>query len=387
MENNVKKGIVVAWGELFLKSAPVQKMFKKKLVSQISFYLNCQGIEFKIFPFYDRLFIETDRTTKAMSLLRNIFGIAWFSQAMFFEKANLKNIAGFVSKNYSGWIGQEESFAIRLQKGSAVKEASQDIIREITRSIKRKVNLDSPKREIFVESRQYGYFLYFKKRKGKKGLPLGASGRALSLISGGIDSPVAAYLIAKRGVYNIWLHFHSFPLVSRNSINKVNDLAAAFLKFQPGLKVYFFPFSEIQAEIKAKTEPKYRILLYRRAMFKIAEKIAAREKCSALITGESLGQVSSQTLLNMRITSSAVSMPVLRPLIARDKEEITGLARKIKTFDISIEPQEDCCTLFAPKKASAEGDLKAILLSEKKINLKQLIDSSFKGLEIKQFTP
>jgi thiamine biosynthesis protein ThiI len=171
-------------------------------------------------------------------------------------------------------------------------------------------------------------------------------------------------------------------LVSQKSIEKVKKMAEVFLKFQPKLKIYLFPFSKIQMEIRTKTVAKYRILLYRRAMMKIAEDLAKKENCSAIVTGESLGQVSSQTLPNLQIIEKAVSIPILRPLIGMDKEEIIKIAKKIGTFEISILPQEDCCTLFTPKHATGKGNLKEIEEIEKSLNLKKIILQSQKEVEI-----
>ena len=381
----MKKGILIAFGEIFLKSAGVQEIFKGKLIGNISFFLKKSKIDFKVFPQRERIFLETENLKKAKSVIKNVFGISWFAKSLFFEKESLKKVSEFVAKNYENWIKERESFAIRLKKGSEIKEKREKIIDEIAKNIKRKVDLEKPKREIFVEARKEGFYLYFKKEKGLGGLPVGASGKVLTLISGGIDSPVAAYLMAKRGAENVWLHFHSFPLVSQKSIEKVKKLAQVFLKFQPKLKVYFFPFSKIQAQIRTKSPPKYRVLLYRRAMVKIAQNLAKKENCYALVTGESLGQVSSQTLPNLEIIERAVSIPILRPLIGLDKEEIIDFSKKIGTYEISILPQEDCCTLFTPKHATAKGNLKEIEKIEKKLNLKKIIDKTSKEIQVLTF--
>lgn len=381
----MKKGILIAFGELFLKSPRVQKIFKRKLLQNISHFLKKENFEFKIIPQRERIFIEISQPKKVMKIIGNIFGISWFAESLFFEKSSLKEISDFIAKNYKDWIKEKETFAVRLKKGSEIKESRQKIIKEIAKDIKRKVDLEKPKKEIFVEARKDGWFLYFKKKKGAGGLPVGTGGKVLALISGGIDSPVAAFLMAKRGAENIWLHFHSFPLVSKKSIEKVKELAKVFLKYQSNLKVYLAPFSKIQMEIRTKILPKYRILLYRRIMLKIAEKIAKKENCPALVTGESLGQVSSQTLPNIEIIEKAVKIPVLRPLIGQDKEEIIKLAKKIGTFEISILPQEDCCTLFTPKHASAKGNLKEIEKMEKNLNLEKLIVRALKEIEILNF--
>lgn len=214
---------------------------------------------------------------------------------------------------------------------------------------------------------------------------MGTGGKVLSLISGGIDSPVAAFLMLKRGAENIWLHFHSFPLVSKRSIEKIKELVKIFLDYQPHLKVYFLPFNKFQMEVKIKAPPKYRILLYRRMMLKIAEEIAKKESCKALVTGESLGQVSSQTLPNIEIIEEATKIPILRPLIAQDKEEIIEIAKKIKTYNISIKPQEDCCSLFVPRQATAQGKMEIIKKLEKKLNIKNIILETIKEARIKKY--
>ena len=358
-ELNMKKGILIAFGELFLKSEGVKKLFQKKLINNLYFFLKKEKVDFKILSFRERIFIETNQNLKAKKIIKRTFGIAWFSDSFYFF--NLKELIYFINNNYKEYIGKGESFAIRMKK-------DREVIDKIAKLINRKVNLDRPKRELFIEQRNNKYFLYFKKIKGAGGLPVSSSGKVLSLVSGGIDSPVAAFLAAKRGAENIWLHFHSFPLVSNSSIEKTKELAQVFKKYQPNLKIYFIPFQKAQLEIKTKTPAKYRILLYRRLMFKIAERIAKKENCLALITGESLGQVSSQTLPNMKIIEQAVKIPVLRPLIGFDKEEIIKIGQSIGTFNISIKPQEDCCTLFVPKHQTAEGKMDVVKKLEKKIN-------------------
>ena len=377
-----KKGILISVGELFLKSKQVRSLFQRRLLNNIKFFLKKEKIDFSLFSFRERIFIETEKTKRAKRVLKKVFGIAWLSESFFLPKAGLEDISSFAAHNYKSWIKREESFAIFLKKGGEIKEKREAIIRKIAKKIERKVDLKKPKKKIFVEARKNGWFLYFRKEKGAGGLPLGAGGRALVLISGGIDSPVAGFLVAKRGVENIWLHFHSFPLVSQKSIEKTRELAGKFLKFQPKLKVYFFPFSQIQMEIKTKVLEKYRILLYRRAMLKIAREIAKKENCQALVTGESLGQVSSQTLPNLAILQKKISFPVLRPLIGMDKEEIIALAKKINTYQISIKSHEDCCSLFAPKKATAKGSLEMVKRLEKELNIDKVIKESKKKIKV-----
>ena len=360
LENSMKKGILIAYGELFLKSEGVKRLFLQRLTNNLSFFLGKEKIAFKMDSSRDRIFIETD-SKKIKKVIERVFGIAWLANAY---QLNLKELLAF---DYHKQIKEGETFAIRMKK-------DREVIDKVAKLIDGKVNLDRPKKELFIEKRGESYFLYFKKTKGAGGLPAGSAGKVLAMVSGGIDSVPAAYLSAKRGAENIWVHFHSFPLVSNKSIEKVKELAKVFEKYQKNIKIYLVPFQKIQMEVKAKAPANYRVLLYRRLMLQIAEKIVEREDCGALVTGESLGQVSSQTLANMKITEEGVKIPVLRPLIGMDKEEIIEIAQKIGTFDISIKPQEDCCTLFVPKHQTAKGDLETTKELEKKIDAKSLVE-------------
>jgi thiamine biosynthesis protein ThiI len=377
-----KKGILIAFGEFFLKSRGVRDFFKEKLVQNISFFLKKEEVCFKLHIFHNRIFVETSETKKAANLLKMIFGISWVAECSYFPKTNLKEFSGFIGKNYKDWIKEKETFALKLRiEEGALKDKKEKVIERVAENIERKVDLSKPKREIFIEIRKNGWFLYLKKTRGAGGLPLGSSGKVLTLMSGGIDSPVAGYLALKRGAENIWLHFHSFPLVSNKSIEKVKELAKMFIKYQPRLKVYFVPFHKIQAEIKTKTNSQYRILLYRRIMLKIAEIISEKENCEALVTGESLGQVSSQTLSNMRVIEEAVKIPVLRPLVSMDKEEIVQLAKRLGTFEVSVKPHEDCCTLFTPKHPTAKGSLKTAKELQNKLNVDKMIKEAIKEVK------
>lgn len=382
MESFFKKGILLAFGEMYLKSKPVKNIFQKRLFSNICFFLKKNNVDYKIISFRDRIFIAADDTKKASKIIKNVFGISWFSECFYLQDKDFNKFLDFIKENWQDWIKEKETFAlnIKIQKG-AIKEKREDIIGRIAGIINRKVNLSKPQKEIFIEFRKQGFFLYLKKVKGAGGLPVSSGGKALVLMSGGIDSPVGAYFSLKRGLENIWLHFHSFPLASNSSIIKIKELSKVFLDYQPRLKIYFIPFSEAQMEIKSKIPPQYRVIVYRRLMLKIAEKILEKENISGIITGESLGQVSSQTISNIRVVEEAISFPVLRPLIGMDKEEIIEIAKRIKTFDISIKPQEDCCTLFVSKGQSAESDIKTIKMLEKKLNIEKLAEKCLSKIE------
>ena len=201
------------------------------------------------------------------------------------------------------------------------------------------------------------------------------------MISGGIDSPVSSYLMLRKGVELVYVHFHSFPIVSRTSIYKVMQLVKLLSKYRSPSILYLVPLGEIQTYLRTRVDPRYLIILYRRFMFRIAEKIAEREKASAIVTGESLGQVSSQTLQNLKVIEEAIRIPILRPLIGLDKEEIVDIAKRIGTYEVSIKPQEDCCTLFVPKRQITAARLEDIKRIEKDLPIKELVESALKKVE------
>jgi len=383
MEKYPQKGFLIAFGELFLKSERVKNLFKKRLVSNLSFFLKRENIKGSLRLLRERIFFETEENKKVSKILKCVSGISWFAESFFFKEPSLSGLTDYIAKNYKEWIKEDEEFALRvkLEKG-LLKESREEVVAKLARRIDRKVNLSRPKKEIFIEWRKSGCFIYFNKKKGMGGLPTAVSGKVLCLISGGIDSPVASFLMLKRGAESIWLHFHSFPLLSKTSQEKVRELARIFLKYQSRLKIYFVPFGEIQTVIRMNVTSKYRILFYRCLMFKIAEKIAEKEKCLAIVTGESLGQVSSQTLPNLMIAQEGIKFPILRPLIGMDKEEIIRLAKKIKTFSISIKPQDDCCTLFVPRHPTAEGKIEVVKKLAQKLNASHLIRKALKGVEV-----
>jgi len=369
----MKQGIIIAFGELFLKSKGVKRILERKLKNNLYLYFKDNKVDFKETSLRERIFIETESIKEAEEVVKRVFGISWFAEC--FSFSDFKELLAFIEENYPKYI--KKSFAIRMKK-------NREAIDKIAEIIDRKVDLNNPKTEVFVEKRKDVWFLYFKKQKGAGGIP--QQEKALCLISGGIDSVPGAFLVAKRGGDNVWIHFHSFPLVSKKSIEKVEEMAQIFLDYQPKLKVFFAPLQKAQIEIKTKALPKYRVLLYRRLMLKISELIAKKENCKALVTGESLSQVSSQTLSNLQITEEAVKIPVLRPVIGFDKEEIIQIAQKIGVYDVSIKPQEDCCTLFVSAHQTAKGDIKVVKELEKKIGIDSLAKDVVKNIGTKIFT-
>ena len=223
-----------------------------------------------------------------------------------------------------------------------------------------RVNLSNPDLTVYLDIQSRGILLYFNENPAHGGLPVGSSGRVAVMLSGGIDSPVAAWHMMKRGCPATYIHFHSYPLVDRSSIEKAGELVQHLARHQRQSELYLAPLAEIQKRIIVETPPSYRVLLYRRFMVRIAEKLARQAKAKAIITGESCGQVSSQTVENIAVVDDVATMPVLRPLIGMNKEEIVGMARKIGTFPISIQPDQDCCSLFVPKHPETRARLATV---------------------------
>ena len=243
------------------------------------------------------------------------------------------------------------------------------------------VDVINPQVLVKVEVRDFGAYVYHTKIKGQGGLPIGSGGKASLLLSGGIDSPVAGYMMAKRGVELEAINFFSYPYTSERAKEKVIDLAKILSQYTSGMKLHIVPFTDIQLEIRDKCPEEHSTLLMRRFMMKISEKIARQNKSQALITGESLGQVASQTMPALHVTNSAVDMPVFRPLIGMDKDEIVVISRRIGTFETSILPYEDCCTVFTPKHPTTKPKLENILKSESLLEKNRLIDEAFAGVE------
>ncbi len=243
------------------------------------------------------------------------------------------------------------------------------------------VDVNNPKNTLMVEIRDFGAYIYCKKIPGQGGLPIGTGGRASLLLSGGIDSPVAGYLIARRGVEIDAINFFSYPYTSERAKAKVIKLASLLAQYTSKINLHIVPFTKIQLAIRDNCPEEHLTLVMRRFMMKISEICAKKNGSEALITGESLGQVASQTLQALDVTNSAVDMPVFRPLIGMDKEAIVKIARKIDTFETSILPYEDCCTVFTPKHPTTKPKREKIIESEKLLPVDDLIKEAVDGIE------
>ncbi len=320
--------------------------------------------------------------------IERVFGVANFSfvertpldlellQSRILDSLDGKRFASFRIDTKRG----DKDFAltspeINRQIGAAVKERS-----------RARVDLTNAELTIFIEILPRDAFFGFDKLHGAGGLPVGASGRAVSLISGGIDSPVAAYRMMQRGCRLIYVHFHSAPYLDKSSQEKVRELVKLLTRCQFSSRLYLVPFGEIQRQIVAAVLRPLRVVLYRRMMMRIAEAIAKREKASALVTGESLAQVASQTLANLAVIEKAATLPILRPLVGMDKQEIIDQARRIGTFETSAIPDQDCCQLFVPRHPATKARLTDVENAESGLDIPAMIELGIEKCEREEFS-
>ena len=319
--------------------------------------------------------------------LLTVFGIANFSVAVV-AKRNIEAI-----RETTWALAQKadfESFKIVTRRGDKTFPLNSDQInRDVGKHIQTlsgaRVLMDNPDLTCFIEIAPQRIFIYAEKIPAPGGLPVGSNERAVSLISSGIDSPVASYKIMKRGVKLTYVHFHSQPYTNRNSQRNTEDLVRLLTRHQYVSDLYLVPFVEIQRHIMTRAPASYRVILYRRAMLRIAEAIAEKVDAQALVTGENVGQVASQTLSNMRAIEEVTPLPILRPLAGDNKEEIINEARRIGTYQISIEPYEDCCSVFVPKHPETRANLERVREIESTLDLAPLIAQTLEQTECKTF--
>jgi thiamine biosynthesis protein ThiI len=238
---------------------------------------------------------------------------------------------------------------------------------------------------IHVEALTDDAFYYFGKELGPGGMPVGVSGRVACLLSGGIDSPVAAWRLMRRGCRVLLVHFHSYPILSRASQEKARELARLLTQFQFHSRLFLVPFGEIQQQVTLSVAPPLRVVIYRRLMMRIAERLARDHKAQALVTGEVVGQVASQTLENLSAINRVVSMPVLRPLIGMDKDEITAESQRLGTYPISIIPDQDCCTLFTPRHPATKARNDDVERAESTLPIDEIVERAVTAVAVEEF--
>jgi thiamine biosynthesis protein ThiI len=319
--------------------------------------------------------------------LSRVFGVANFAKAGR-APLDVEVIAAEILRD----LGDQQTETFRLSARRADKRfplTSPEIEREIGGRIKEArgwvVNLGNPQLTIHVEALTNEAFYYFGKHKGAGGLPVGASGRVVCLLSGGIDSPVAAWRLMRRGCRVTFVHFHSYPVLSRASQEKVRELATLLTQYQYHSRLLLVPFVDVQQRVILTVPPPLRVVLYRRLMMRIAEQIAQQHRALALATGEVVGQVASQTLENVSRINEVVQLPVLRPLIGMDKEEITAEAQRLGTYPVSIIPDQDCCTLFTPKHPATKARRGEVERAEASLPMHEMIEQALAGTVVEEF--
>ena len=376
--------ILIHYGELALKGLN-RPTFEKKLVENIRKAL--EEVEFKkIRKIHGRIILElsekTDLTKLEHSLMK-VFGIAWFAFC-FTTDPTLENIKKLTAEKFKLKAGVKVKVSAK-RADKTLPFTSMDVNRQLGAYLVEKFNvhvsLKNPEKEIFVELADGKAYIFDRKIKGLYGLPVGISGKVLHLLSGGIDSPVAAWLLMKRGCEIDFLHFHAFQKFNKEKNAKILKLAKILAQYCFKSRIFFVPFYPFEAEA-VEAPPKYRLILFRRFMVRVAEEIANQHGIKALGSGENLAQVSSQTLENMAVISSATSLPIFRPLLTYEKNEIVELAKKIGTFEISITPYKDCCSLFLTKHPTTKAIPEKVEAFEKRMNLKEAIKETLEKTEI-----
>jgi len=384
---------VIRYAEIALKGAN-RPWFEKILMSNIRKHLTPLG-KVHSWKIHGRMVIETEIPEDQVSeILGYIPGIANFSVALQYSH-DMDEIGEQASKLVAAHLEQHpDQTSFRVQASRAEKRFplnSMNLAAKIGGDILEAcpslhVDLSNPQIELGLEIwTNDRSVIYLEKQLGRGGLPVGSSGRLISFLSGGIDSPVASAMMNKRGSDVIYLNFHSYPFIGEESKDKVIQLVKHLSRYQASVTLVIAPFTEIQSEIKAKCQERYRTLLYRRLMYHIANRLAERYKVKGYLTGEALGQVASQTLENIACTEEAAAYPVMRPLVGMDKSEIVELAQKIGSYPISIQPFPDCCTVFQPRKPETKGRIERILEEESKLDVAQLVETAIENLEIHKF--
>ena len=380
----MKKVILIKYGELTTKKDN-RKFFIKTLKNNI--FDKLSDYDIVVTDDYYRMFIEVneDDIDSIIDKLKCIFGIHEIAVCYKDENVNEEEI-----KKISLMVMKEEDFCTfkvetkRSDKSFPIKSMDMNNIigSLILKNIECKVDVHNPEIILNIEIRREGFYVYTKGIKCLGGYPVGTLGRGLLMLSGGIDSPVAGYMTIKRGVELYYLYFESRPHTSIEARNKVRDLARKLEKYNTNGKLMVVNFTKIQETIYKNLDTTYLITIMRRMMYRIAERVAKKNKCLAIVNGESVGQVASQTLSSMIAVNDVTNYPILRPLCSFDKLDIIEISKKIDTYDISILPYEDCCTVFVPRHPVINPNLKHIYSEEAKIDFNTLINEAVNTIEV-----
>ena len=373
--------LLLRYGELGLKGKN-KGQFIAKLENNIRRALPDK----EILSTWGRLWVPLDHDLEeTLARLSNVFGLYSVSPVIECSRdGKLEDIADACERVLRSSLPRGGSFKIESRRSDKTfpltsPELSKTVGSMILPRMGKEYHVDvhDPESRIDIEVRREGIYVYGEKIPMAGGLPVGTGGKGVVMLSGGIDSPVAAYMAMKRGVKVEMIHFHSFPYTSERAKEKVIDLAEVLTRYaNAGIKLHVIHFTDIQMAIREKCREEYTITMLRRFMYRIAEKVAEERGASVIFSGESVGQVASQTVESMYAINEAIRMPVLRPLCCFDKEEIIAIARKIGTFDISVRPYEDCCTIFLPEYPKIRPKLEECLQMEESLDIDRLIEEA-----------
>ncbi len=380
--------ILLKLGEMVLKGLN-RRSFEDKLQANIHRRLNNLG-QFRVYTRQSTTYVEPMREDcdmdGAYEAMKKVFGVVGVARARSCDKDKDAILAA--CKEYlDEELRTATTFKVETKRADKTFpmtsiQTSQYVGGELDEAYPNlQVDVHNPKLTVHVEIRDYAAFVYADAEPGAGGLPVGINGRAVSLLSGGIDSPVSSYMIAKRGVALEMVHFFSYPYTSPEAKEKVLDLARLLVPWCGHLTVHVVPFTKIQEELRRSCPEELFTIIMRRFMMRISEAVAHRIGAHALVTGECLGQVASQTMEAMNATGAVVSMPILRPCVGMDKEEIVQISRKIGTYDTSILPYEDCCTVFTPRHPRLRPRMDEVELAEEKLDIEALVKDAVDNIE------
>ena len=380
--------LIVKYGEIGVKGKN-RYLFENKLIKNIKNMLKPLG-EYNVYKEYGRIYVDVndDDYEEVMEEVRKVFGIVGVCPGIKAEK-DYNVLKATALKLIEQKIEEgAKTFKVESRRGDkslplTSQEMSIDIGGYILSNVKDRIKVDvrNPEVKVRCEYRELNTMVYTDSVPGYGGLPMGTAGKAMSLLSGGIDSPVATWMVAKRGMDIECIHFHTYPFTSERSREKVLDLARTLSRYCGPIKVHCCNILEIEKEITEKLNREETTIHSRRFMMMITQRLAEQRNCQAIVTGESIGQVASQTIYGLTCTNAVCSLPVFRPLIAMDKSDIIDIAQEIGTYDISIVPEEDCCSVFAPKKPITKPKLDRIEKSEEKLDIEALIEGAMATIE------
>ena len=386
--DDMNEMILLKLGELVLKGLN-RRSFEDKLQANIHRRLNGLG-QFRVYTRQSTTYVEplSDACDMdaAYEAMKHVFGVVGISRAKACEKTREAMLE--TARSYLGdKLSAAHTFKVESKRADksfpmtsiALSQWVGGELDDLYPNLQ--VDVHQPELTVHLEVRDYAAFVHADPEPGAGGLPVGTSGRALSLLSGGIDSPVASWMMAKRGVALEMVHFYSYPYTSPEAREKVLELAKLLTPWCGRLTVHVVPFTHIQEELRRSCPEDYFTLLMRRFMMRIAEGVARRTGCRAVVTGESLGQVASQTMDAMAVTGAVTALPIFRPLVGMDKEEAVRIARKIGTFETSILPYEDCCTVFTPRHPRTRPRLEDVEAIEEPLDVEGLVKEALEGIE------